>query len=53
MKTYVFMVEQIIAVKANSEEEARELLPTYPTGYEGQAHYIREEVVELLRVEEE
>ena len=53
MKTYVFIVEQIIAVKANSEEEAEGLLPAYPTGYEGQAHYVREEVVELLRVEEE
>jgi hypothetical protein len=52
VKTYVFIVEQIIAVKANSEEEARELLPTYPTGYEGQAHYVTEEVVELLREEE-
>jgi hypothetical protein len=26
-------------------------LPMYPTGYEGQAHYVREETVELLREE--
>ena len=52
MKTYVYLVEQWIAVKANSPEEAEGLLPTYPTGYEGQAHYVTEEVVELLRVEE-
>ena len=38
MKTYVYLVEQYIAVKANSKEEAEGLLPMYPTGYEGQAH---------------
>jgi hypothetical protein len=52
MKTYVYLVEQWIEVKANSPEEAEGLLPMYPTGYEGQAHYVTEEVVELLRVEE-
>lgn len=52
MKTYVYLVEQCIAVKANSPEEAEGLLPMYPTGYEGQLHYVTEEVVELLRVEE-
>lgn len=52
MKTYVYSVEQIIYVKANSKEEAEDLLPIYPTGQEGQAHYVREETVELLREEE-
>jgi hypothetical protein len=28
-------------------------LPMYPTGYEGQAHYVKEETVERLRVDEE
>jgi hypothetical protein len=49
MTTYVYLVEQIIAVEANSKEEAEGLLPMYPTRYEGQAHYVREETVELLR----
>ena len=52
MKTYVFLVEQVIEIKANSKEEAERLLPIYPTGYEGQAHYVQEETVELLREEE-
>jgi len=52
VNTYVYLVEQIITVKATSKEEAQELLPIYPTGYEGQAHYVREETVELLREEE-
>ncbi|WP_395652697.1 hypothetical protein [Brevundimonas sp.] len=52
MKTYVYVVEQIISIKANSEQEAEGLLPMYPTGFEGQAHYVREETVELLREEE-
>jgi hypothetical protein len=52
MKTYVYSVEQIISVKANSKEEAEGLLPLYPTGFEGQAHYVRDETVELLREEE-
>jgi hypothetical protein len=52
MTTYVYLVEQIIAVEANSKEEAEGLLPMYPTGYEGQAHYVRDETVELLREEE-
>ena len=49
MKTYVYSVEQIISVKANSKEEAEFLLPMYPTGYKGQAYYVRQETVELLR----
>jgi hypothetical protein len=53
MTTYVYLVEQIIAVEANSKEEAEGLLPMYPTGFERQAHYVREETVELLREEEE
>ena len=52
MTTYVYLIEQIIAVKANSKEEAEGLLPMYPTGYEGQAHFVKEEIVELLRVDE-
>lgn len=52
MTTYVYLIEQIIAVKANSKEEAEGLLPAYPTGYENQAHYVTEEIVELLREEE-
>jgi hypothetical protein len=53
VKTYIFNVEQIIEVKANSEEEARELLPLYETGFEGQAYYVSDETVELLREEGE
>ena len=53
MKNYVYLVEQIIAIKANSKEEAVELLPIYPTGYEGQAHYVTSETIELLREEGE
>jgi len=51
MTIYVYLVEQIISIKANSQEEAEGLLPMYPTGFEGQAHYVREETVELLREE--
>jgi hypothetical protein len=52
MTTYVYLVEQIISVKANSKEEAERLLPLYPTGFADQAHYVQEETVELLREEE-
>ena len=52
MNTYVYLVEQTIAIKAGSKEEAEGLLPMYPTGFEGQAYYVREETVELLREEE-
>lgn len=52
VNTYVYVVEQIISVKAGSKEEAEGLLPIYPTGFEGQAYYVREETVELLREEE-
>jgi phage-related baseplate assembly protein len=48
MNTYTYSVEQIIEIKANSPEEAEGLLPMYPLGYEGQAHYVTEETVELL-----
>jgi phage-related baseplate assembly protein len=48
MNTYTYTVEQTIEIKANSPEEAEGLLPMYPTGYEGQAHYVTEETVELL-----
>jgi hypothetical protein len=47
MTTYVYWVEQLIEVTANSKEEAEGLLPMYPTGYEGQEHFVKEETVEL------
>jgi hypothetical protein len=53
MKRYIYQVEQVIEVSANSEEEARELLPLYPSGYEGQAYYVSDETVELLLEEGE
>ncbi len=43
MNTYVYLVEQTIAIKAGSKEEAEGLLPMYPTGFESQAYYVREE----------
>ena len=49
MKVFTYSVEQVIEVKASSEEEARELLPIYPTGFEGQAYYVSDETVELMR----
>lgn len=49
MKTYIFQVEQVIEVKANSEEEASALLPLYASGFEGQAYYVSDETVELIR----
>ena len=48
MKRYTFSVEQIIRVLANSEEEARELLPMYPSGFDGQSYYVKEEIIELV-----
>lgn len=47
MKTYVYSVEQIIKIKANSKEEAQDLLPVYPTDF--RLCYVAEETVELLR----
>ena len=47
MKTYIFNVEQMIEIKANSLEEAKDSLPVYETGFEGQKYYVREETVEL------
>ena len=52
MKVFIYSIEQVIEVKANSAEEAKELLPTYPTGFEGQAYYVSNETVELLRESE-
>lgn len=52
MNTYVYLIEQTIVVEANSKEEAEGLLPMYPTGYGGQAYYVREETVELLHEED-
>ena len=51
MKTYTYLVEQTIIVKANSKEEAERLLPVYPITRES-AHYVSEETIELLREEE-
>jgi hypothetical protein len=51
VKTYTYIIEQTIEVRANSEEEARELLPFYPTGFEGQAYYVTDETVELKEKE--
>jgi hypothetical protein len=51
MKTYVYLVEQIISVKANSKEEAEDSLPIYPTGQDRKAYFVEEETVELLREE--
>ena len=52
METYVFKVEQIIEVKANSKEEAQEKLPTYPTFYSGAEWECVDETLELLYKEE-
>lgn len=49
MNTYVYLVEQVIEIRANSQEEAEGLLPMYPTGFEGQAYYVKEETVEMMR----
>jgi hypothetical protein len=48
MKVYTYKVEQTIEVSANSEEEARDLLPIYPSEFEGQTYYVEEETVELI-----
>jgi hypothetical protein len=52
METYVFKVEQIIEVKANSKEEAQEKLPTYPTFWSGAEWECVDETLELLHTEE-
>jgi hypothetical protein len=51
MKTYVFNIEQIISIEANSLEEAEDLLPIYSTGFNGdnKKWYVEEETVELLK----
>lgn len=51
MKTYVFRMEQVIEVKANSKEEAQEKLPIYPTTW-GQEWECVDEALELLYKEE-
>lgn len=49
MKVYTYTVVQTIEVSANSEEEARDLLPVYPSGFDGwQAYYVSEETVDLI-----
>lgn len=52
MKTYTFTVEQVIEVRASSREEAEDLLPVYPSGFEGQAYYVTDETVELAKESE-
>jgi hypothetical protein len=52
MKVYRYKVEQTIEVSANSEEEARDLLPVYFSGFEGQAYYVTEETVDLINESE-
>ena len=52
-KVYIFEVNQIIEVTADSYEEATERLPLYPSGFEGQAYYVSDETVELIREEGE
>jgi hypothetical protein len=48
MKVYTYKIEQTIEVSANSEEEAKRLLPMYPSGFDGQTYYVFEEIVELI-----
>jgi hypothetical protein len=52
MKTYTYEVTQTIEVSANSKEEAGNLLPIYPNGFKGQAYYVSEETVELIKESE-
>jgi hypothetical protein len=53
MKSYIFNVEQVIEIKAVSLEEARDSLPVYETGFEGQKYYVKEETIELVKGEGE
>lgn len=52
MKVYTYTVVQTIEVSADSEEQAKELLPIYPSGFEGQAYYVSEETVDLIKESE-
>ena len=53
MKVYTYTVVQTIEVSANSEEQARDLLPVYPSGFDGwQAYYVSEETVDLINERE-
>jgi hypothetical protein len=52
MKVYTYTVVQTIEVSADSEEQARELLPIYPSGFAGQAYYVSEETVDLIKESE-
>lgn len=47
MKVYLFEVTQLIEVKAKDYEEAVNSLPLYPSGFEGQKYYVKEELIEL------
>ena len=53
MKTYTYTIEQVIEVKADSQEEALENLPTYPTFYEGQGWRMLDESIGLIEEKEE
>lgn len=48
MTTYVYRLEQTIYVDAESQEEAQQKLPSYPSGYEGQQWSIVDEHIDLL-----
>ena len=52
MKVYTYSVVQTIEVSADSEEQSRDLLPLYPSGFEGQTYYVSEETVELIKESE-
>jgi hypothetical protein len=53
VKTYTYTIEQVIEVKADSQEEALENLPTYPTFYEGQGWRMLDESIGLIEEKEE
>ena len=53
MKKYTYTIEQVIEITANSQEEALENLPTYPTFYEGQGWRMLDETIGLIEEKEE
>ena len=48
MRSYLYIIEAIVTVEANTEEEARELLPKLPAG---SSYVVNEELSNLLREE--
>ena len=49
MKVFTYSVEQVIEVRANSRDEADDLLPSYPASQEGDDTYsLIDESVELI-----